>query len=112
MYAVFTFKILLVYPGLIYGKWYLAEGMQKLSLLISIVCAVCNVILNYFLIAKFGVFGAVYATLVVTFCSYFLFPLFFRKGRQGVRLFLRAMTPVFRTGSHHRALTASLKISE
>ena len=112
LYAVFTFKILLVYPGLIYGKWYLAEGMQKLSLLISIVCAVCNVILNYFLIAKFGVFGAVYATLVVTFCSYFLFPLFFRKGRQGVRLFLRAMTPVFRTGSHHRALTASLKISE
>lgn len=96
LYAVFSFKILLVYPGLIYGKWYLAEGMQKLSLLISVVCALVNVVLNYFLIRRFGGVGAVYATLAVTFCSYFIFPLPFRKGRQGVRLFLRAMLPIFR----------------
>lgn len=96
LYAVFSFKILLVYPGSIYGKWYLAEGMQKLSLLISVVCAVFNVVLNYFLIRRFGVFGAVYASLAVTFCAHFLFPLPFRKGRCGVRLFLRAMLPVFR----------------
>ncbi len=93
LYAIFTLKMLLVYPGAICGRWYLAEGLQNLSLWISVCGAVSNIILNYALIKVFGVTGAVYATLISNFGVLFIFPLPFRKGRFGVRLLLEAIIP-------------------
>ncbi|MDR0932928.1 MAG: flippase [Victivallales bacterium] len=95
LYSVFAFKILLVYPGLICGKWYIAENLQSLSMWISIAGAGFNIAANYFLILRYGVFGAVYATILTSFCVNFIFPLPFRKGRQAVRLLLRALLPAF-----------------
>ena len=88
------FKILLVYPGLVYGKWYLAEGMQKISMGVGI-CGCCtSVLLDYLMILWWGVPGVAAAAVVTNFFTYLVFPLFFRKGRAGVRLFLRSLLPV------------------
>ena len=96
LFLLLAAKILLVYPGFIYGKWYLAEGMQKLTLLVSLCGAGLNVLLNLVLIRCWGVSGAAVAALATTAAIYLLFPVFSRKGRYGVRLYLRSLLPVFR----------------
>lgn len=94
LFVFLLFKILLVYPGLVYGKWYLAEGMQKISMVVGI-CGCCtSVLLDYLMILWWGVPGVAAAAVVTNFFTYLVFPLFFRKGRAGVRLFLRSLLPV------------------
>lgn len=95
LFVLFALKIVFVYPGLVYGKWYLAEGMQKLTLFVSVCGAVLNILLNVLLIRCCGLCGAVVATLITTGAIYLLFPLFSRKGRFGIRLYLRSMLPLF-----------------
>ncbi|WP_059744163.1 flippase [Shewanella frigidimarina] len=46
------------------SKWFIAEGLLKFSLFTHGIAAVINVILNLFLIPKFGGIGAAYATLI------------------------------------------------
>ena len=46
------------------------------------------------MILWWGLPGVAAAAVVTNFFSYLVFPLFFRKGRAGVRLFLRSMSPV------------------
>ncbi len=96
LFALFSLKILLVYPGLVYGKWYLAEGMQRLTLFTSICGAVLSVLLDLLLIHFWGLSGVVVASLITNVAIYLFFPIFFRKGRFGVRLFLRSLLPRFR----------------
>jgi O-antigen/teichoic acid export membrane protein len=95
LFVLFSLKIVLVYPGLVYAKWYLVENMQKLTLFVSVCGAVLNILLNLVLIRSCGLFGAVIATIITNFCLYLIFPLPFKKGRFGVLLFLRSTLPVF-----------------
>ncbi len=46
------------------GQWIIINGLQKYAVIRNILGAVSNVILNLYLIPKFGVMGAVYATLL------------------------------------------------
>lgn len=50
--------------GLVSGKWFVAEGLTRLTLRRSIIGCVANIILNYFLIPSYGGLGAAYATLI------------------------------------------------
>ncbi len=96
LYVILLAKILLVYPGQVNAKWYLAENMQKISMAVSFCGCALSVVLDYLMIRLWGVTGVAVAAFLINFATYLVFPLPFRKGRQGVRLFLRAMLPIFR----------------
>ena len=64
---------LLCFLGVASGQWFIAEGRQMLSFQRSLLGAIINILLNIFLIPKFGVIGAAYATIL----SYAVAALFF-----------------------------------
>lgn len=49
--------------GVVNGSWFLAENLQKLATLNTLIGAAVNVSLNYFLIPKYGIAGGAFATL-------------------------------------------------
>lgn len=53
-----------VFVGMASGRWFLMENLQHLLLFRTITGACINIILNMFLIPKYGAVGAVWATLV------------------------------------------------
>jgi Na+-driven multidrug efflux pump len=57
------------------------EGLFRISLVMSIVGAVCNIVLNYFLIPPFKSVGAIWAMIISFFVSNFLLDLCFRESR-------------------------------
>lgn len=62
-------------------RWYLAENLQKLLILKSILLPTMNIVLNFYLIPIFGIQGAAYAS-ITTYLTYFLFfELLFKKTR-------------------------------
>lgn len=50
--------------NVISGRWYVMQGLQKLTLIRQLLTAILNVVLNLLLIPFFGLEGAVYATLL------------------------------------------------
>lgn len=64
--------------GYVNGKWMVIENFTKLSLIRNVVGLVINIILNLYLIPKYGVIGAAFSTVMsLAFSSYFFF--FFTK---------------------------------
>jgi O-antigen/teichoic acid export membrane protein len=70
-----------VFLGLASGKWFIIEGLQKYYFYRTISGAFVNVGLNLFMIPKFGIIGAAWATVVAQLCSNILFNLFNSKTR-------------------------------
>lgn len=62
--------------GLSSGSWLMAEKKVKLNLYRNTIGAIANIVLNLFLIPRFGAKGAAYATLASFIIAYFLFDLF------------------------------------
>lgn len=56
--------LVLVSLNVISGRWYVMQGLQRLTLIRQLLTAILNVGLNLLLIPFFGLEGAVYATLV------------------------------------------------
>jgi len=50
--------------GVVNGMWFLAENLQKIAMLNTLIGAFMNVLLNYFFIPIYGVAGVAIATLV------------------------------------------------
>ena len=71
--AVHIWSSVFVFLGVASGQWFIAEGRQMLSFQRSLLGAIINILLNIFLIPKFGVIGAAYATIL----SYAVAALFF-----------------------------------
>lgn len=53
-----------VFIGVVSGKWFIIHGLNKISLFRSIIGAIANIGLNFFLIPKFGIVGAAISTVV------------------------------------------------
>jgi O-antigen/teichoic acid export membrane protein len=53
-----------VFGGVAVGKYLIAENLTKISLFMTSIGAICNIILNVFLIPRFGIIGAAYSTLI------------------------------------------------
>lgn len=56
--------LIFVSLNVISGRWYVMQGLQKLTLVRQLLTAGLNVLLNFLLIPFFGLNGAAYATLV------------------------------------------------
>jgi O-antigen/teichoic acid export membrane protein len=67
--------------NLVYSKWFIIEDKQHYGLSLSIISAIINIMLNYYLIKYHGLTGAAWATLIgYILCSIFI-PIFFKKIR-------------------------------
>lgn len=67
-----------VFMGVASSKYLLAENLQKFSFILRIAACFCNVVLNLFLIPKYGITGAALATVVsqcvASYLGYLLSP--------------------------------------
>jgi len=70
-----------VFLGVASGKWFMAENLQMLSFWRTFYGMIINIILNIFLIPKYGIQGAAIATLVAQIMAAYLFDVFNYKTR-------------------------------
>lgn len=75
--------------------WILAEGKQKYLILINLVGAVINVVLNYFLIPNLQASGAAIATVITQFAINIVFVSIFKPTRRNGLLQLKALNPKY-----------------
>lgn len=83
-----------VFLGVASGRWFIAEGLQILSLYRALAGAVVNVALNLVLIPEFGAIGAAWATVLSYAMSAFLFDLLQEPTRHLFRMKLKSFDPV------------------
>lgn len=62
--AIHVWAGIFVALGVVNGSWFLAENLQKLATLNTLIGAAVNMILNYLLIPIYGIAGVAFATLV------------------------------------------------
>jgi PST family polysaccharide transporter len=80
--AIHIWSGLFVFLGVARGVWIITEGFTKIALITTTSGAVANILLNFYLIPKYGPVGAAIATLIsYGFSDYFMFILIpnFRK---------------------------------
>ena len=70
-----------VFLGVASGKWFMAENLQMLSFWRTFYGMIINIILNIFLIPKYGIQGAAIATLAGQLTAAYLFDVFNSKTR-------------------------------
>jgi PST family polysaccharide transporter len=70
-----------VFLGIAGSKWYLTENLQKLIIIQTCIGAILNLLLNLFLIPKFGIAGSAFSTLFAQILSTYMFDLFYKKTR-------------------------------
>ncbi len=79
------------YLGVARNAWVVSEGKQKFLTWIYLVSAVCNVILNFILIPKWGAIGAALASLFAQVSSTLVVPFFIKPLRRNSILILQAI---------------------
>ena len=72
----FSFISLFYALGVASSKWYLLEGLQKMTLWRNLFGASVNILLNIYLIPEFGIQGAAYGTLLAFLSANYLYDLF------------------------------------
>lgn len=70
-----------VFLGVSSGKYLMVENMTNRIMIRHLIALICNIILNYFLIDKYGINGAAVATLISWVTSSYLYDLFDNKVR-------------------------------
>lgn len=95
--------LVLVSLNVISGRWYVMQGLQKLTLVRQLLTAVLNVILNLLLIPLFGLEGAVYATLISLLFLAFGFDLLSVRTRALAKMKLSALSHLAKPRMTYRA---------
>jgi O-antigen/teichoic acid export membrane protein len=67
--------------GVVSGSWFTVENLQRYALYRTVCGAAINIVLNLFLIKKFGIEGAAFATLAAQAMTCFFFDLFTKETR-------------------------------
>lgn len=75
----------------VHGRWLLAEGLQRVGLLYTLVGCVVNLSLNTLLIPRYGAVGAAWATLAAQL-GVLPVQMFFARGRRNFVLMLNAIS--------------------
>jgi len=70
-----------VFLGVAGGRWYLVENLLVLSLYRHLIGAVVNVIMNLYLIPRYGIIGAAISTLISFSVSCYIYDFFNKKTR-------------------------------
>jgi O-antigen/teichoic acid export membrane protein len=84
--SVHVWAGIFVFLGSASGQYLIAEGYTKISLARTAFGAVVNIVLNIFLIPKYGIMGAAIATLIAYFSATFLIIVIPKTSKQGVMM--------------------------
>ncbi len=71
-----------VFLGVASGKWFVSENLQLMSMWRTFFGMIVNIILNIFLIPKYGIVGAAFSTLIGQLIAAYVFDLFLYKTRK------------------------------
>lgn len=88
--SVLSWVLVLVFFGSARRQWLLAEGLQRHILICSVVGAVVNVVLNYYMIPYWGGLGSAWATIIAFAVTFLVVPLFLKKSSINNMLFWRS----------------------
>lgn len=61
--SIHIWTSIFVFSGVASSQWFVAENLQKLSFYRTLVGAISNIVINLFLIPRYGIYGAAWATL-------------------------------------------------
>ena len=70
-----------VFIGVASSKWFISEGLQKYLTINTVVGAIVNILLNLFLIPKYGIYGAAIATVISQALASYFMNLIFKRTR-------------------------------
>ena len=79
------------YLGVARDPWIVCEKLQNYLKYIYIPCAICNIILNYYMIPVNGAQGAALASLITQISTIFVFPMLIKELRPNVKLMIEAI---------------------
>ncbi len=85
---VLTWYTAFSYLGVARDPWVVCENLQNFLKYIYIPCAICNIVLNYFMIPSLGATGAALASLITQISTIFIFPLFIKELKPNVKLII------------------------
>ncbi|HIQ27394.1 MAG TPA: flippase, partial [Sulfurovum sp.] len=80
--SIHMFSAIFVYLGVSSGRWLIIENKSILNLYRTSFGLVVNIILNYFLIKKYGIVGAAYASLLAYIVAYYMVDILFPSTRK------------------------------
>ena len=88
---IHIWSAIFVFLGVAFNKVLLSQGLTKIAFKRTLLGAIINVILNYILIPKFGIFGAAYSTLIAQFIANLGYDIFDSKIRLHFLLKIKAI---------------------
>ncbi|MBF2067410.1 MAG: flippase [Calothrix sp. C42_A2020_038] len=91
--AVHIWTSLFVFMGVATSPWFIAEGLNNISLRKTVLGAVLNVILNYFLIPKYAGLGAAIATIASQAVAAFVSNAFDQRTQKLFRIQVQSILP-------------------
>ncbi|MCQ2096544.1 MAG: flippase [Fibrobacter sp.] len=83
------------YMGGVHAIYFLAEEKQKYLWFMNLCGAVCNIIMNYFFIPRFGINGAALASLITQIFTNVVMILILSPLRSCIMIMLRGLNPAF-----------------
>jgi PST family polysaccharide transporter len=93
--AVHIWTSLFVFMGVATSTWFIAEGLNNVSLGKTLLGAILNVILNFLLIPKYAGLGAAIATIISQAVAAFLSNAVDRRTQKIFKLQLQSVIPFF-----------------
>ena len=91
---ILSFSIIFVFIGVINEHWYISRNLQIFYAINVFIGAIINLVLNYFLILKFGINGAAYATILTYFIIIFLLDIFYKKTKELLKIKYKALIKI------------------
>lgn len=92
--SIHIWTAVFVFYGVGKGIFIQCENMQLFSFVCTAFGAVLNILLNIYMIPKYGIIGAAVATLCAQIMSAVIIPSFYRRDRISVKLFFRAFMQI------------------
>ncbi|MDF5739019.1 MULTISPECIES: flippase [unclassified Nostoc] len=94
--AVHIWTSLFVFMGLATSPWFIAEGLNHVSLGKTLFGAILNIVLNLFLIPKYGGLGAAIATIISQAAATFLCNAFDSRTQKIFKIQVRSLLPFYK----------------
>ncbi len=90
--SLFAIRLFFTNMGVAKMSFITNESLFRYSLVMSVVGAVCNILLNWWLIPLYEAKGAIWAMIISFFISNFLLDLFYKEARPNLRYTIHAIT--------------------
>lgn len=103
--AIYIWAGVFVFLGVASGKWFLAENLQNLGFMRTVIGMIINILLNLILIPTHGILGAAVATIFSQAFSAYFFDLIYVKTRKTFLMKTKSLSlfGMFKRGSKKNA---------